>query len=98
MRTKKFFASAAKAVFALAAVLMMSTAFTACSSDKSDDPTPEPKFTNTVTLDDVGKPIIRAEYDNEGDGNYRIYFPSRMTEMNEWCYILTKTCSASPSS
>ena len=53
--------------------MMMSTAFTACSSDKSDDPTPEPKFTNTVTLDDVGKPIIRAEYDNEGDGNYRIY-------------------------
>lgn len=73
MRTKKFFASAAKAAFALAAVLMMSTAFTACSSDKSDDPTPEPKFTNTVTLDDVEKAILKAEYDPEGDGNYRIY-------------------------
>ena len=71
MRTKKFFASAAKAAFALAAAMMMSTAFTSCSKDNDDKP--EPKFTNTVTLDGVEKAILKAEYDPEGDGNYRIY-------------------------
>ena len=71
MRTKKFFASAAKGAFALAVAMMMSTAFTSCSKDNDDKP--EPKFTNTVTLDGVEKAILKAEYDPEGDGNYRIY-------------------------
>ena len=51
--------------------MMMSTAFTSCSKDNDDKP--EPKFTNTVTLDGVEKAILKAEYDPEGDGNYRIY-------------------------
>ena len=71
MRTKKFFASAAKAAFALAAAMMMSTAFTSCSKDNDDKP--EPKFTNTVTLDGVEKPIVKAEYKDMLNGNYALY-------------------------
>lgn len=71
MRTKKFFASAAKAAFALAAAMMMSTAFTSCSKDNDDKP--EPKFTNTVTLDGVEKPILKAEYEDKLNGNYALY-------------------------
>ena len=71
MRTKKFFASAAKAAFALAAAMMMSTAFTSCSKDNDDKP--EPKFTNTVTIDGVEKPIVKAEYKDMLNGNYALY-------------------------
>ena len=71
MRTKKFFASAAKAAFALAAAMMMSTAFTTCSKDNDDKP--EPKFTNTVTLDGVEKAILKAEYKDMLNGNYALY-------------------------
>ena len=71
MRTKKFFASAAKAAFALAAAMMMSTAFTSCSKDNDDKP--EPKFTNTVTIDGVEKPIVKAEYEDKLNGNYALY-------------------------
>ena len=71
MKTTSFFASAAKAAFALAAVVMMSTVFTSCSKD-SDDPKPEPKA-NTVTIDGVEKPIVKAEYKDEGDGDYSLY-------------------------
>lgn len=71
MRTKKFFASAAKAAFALAAAMMMSTAFTSCSKDNDDKP--EPKFTNTVTLDGVEKAILKAEYKDMLNGNYALY-------------------------
>ena len=71
MRTKKFFASAAKAAFALAAAMMMSTAFTSCSKDNDDKP--EPKFTNTVTIDGVEKPIVKAEYADKINGNYALY-------------------------
>ena len=71
MRTKKFFASAAKAAFALAAAMMMSTAFTSCSNDNDDKP--EPKFTNTVTIDGVEKPIVKAEYKDMLNGNYALY-------------------------
>ena len=71
MRTKKVFASAAKAAFALAAAMMMSTAFTSCSKDNDDKP--EPKFTNTVTLDGVEKAILKAEYEDKLNGNYALY-------------------------
>lgn len=71
MRTKKFFASAAKAAFALAAAMMMSTAFTSCSKDNDDKP--EPKFTNTVTIDGVEKAIVKAEYKDMLNGNYALY-------------------------
>ena len=71
MRTKKFFASAAKTAFALAAAMMMSTAFTSCSKDNDDKP--EPKFINTVTIDGVEKPIVKAEYKDMLNGNYALY-------------------------
>lgn len=71
MRTKKFFASAAKGAFALAVAMMMSTAFTSCSKDNDDKP--EPKFTNTVTLDGVEKAILKAEYKDMLNGNYALY-------------------------
>ena len=37
MKTKQFLAGASKTVFALAAVVMMSSVFTACSKDNNDD-------------------------------------------------------------
>ena len=78
MKTKSFLASAAKAALALATVVMMSAAFTACSSSNDDDggggtpPSPEPKA-QTVTLDGEEKPILKAEYEDGGDGNYFLY-------------------------
>lgn len=75
MRTNKFFANAASKVLALAAVVMMSMAFTACSSD-NDDPKPNPKpglKAQTVILDGMEKPVLSAEYRNEGGGNYYLY-------------------------
>ena len=73
MITKQFFASAAKAAFALAAVVMMSAVFTSCSKD-SDEPEPEPKFTNTVTIDGAERAILKAEYEDKKDGDYILYF------------------------
>ena len=67
-----FFASAAKAAFALAAVLMTSTVFTSCSKDNDDDPKPEPKA-NTVTIDGAERPILKAEYEDKNDGDYNLY-------------------------
>lgn len=58
MIKKGFFASAAKTVFALAAVVMMSTAFTSCSKDNNDEPVPQ---LGTVTLDGVEKPILKSD-------------------------------------
>ena len=52
MKTTSFLASAAKAAFALAAVVMMSATFTSCSKDSDDDNLPELKA-QTVTLDGV---------------------------------------------
>ena len=72
MTKNLFFASAAKAAFALAAVLMTSTVFTSCSKDNSDEPKPEPKA-NTVTIDGAERPILKAEYKDEGNGNYSLY-------------------------
>ena len=48
---------------------MMSAVFTACSKDNDDDNPPAPK-TQIVVLDDVEKPIVKAEYRDQGKGNY----------------------------
>ena len=58
MKTKTFLASCAKATFALATVVMMSTAFTSCSKDNNDEPVPQ---LGTVTLDGVEKPILKSD-------------------------------------
>lgn len=74
MKQNNFFANAASKALALAAAVMMSAAFTSCSKDSDDDngslPTPKAQ---TVTLDGVEKPILKAEYDDEGDGDYNLY-------------------------
>ena len=74
MNKKTFFANVASKALALAAAVMMSMAFTACSSDNNDEPKPKPEmFSNTVTLDGVEKPILKAKYDDRGKGNYFLY-------------------------
>ena len=74
MTRKNFFAKAAGRTLALAAtVMMMSAAFTACSSD-NDEPKPDPKpelKAQTVTMDGKEKPILKAEYKDEG--GYSLY-------------------------
>ena len=74
MSKKLFFTSAAKAAFAFAAVVMMSTVFTSCSKDSDDDngglPTPKAQ---TVTIDGVEKPILNAEYNDVAGDNYYLY-------------------------
>ena len=72
MTKNLFFASCAKAAFALAAVVMMSTVFTSCSKDNDDEPKAEPKA-NTVTIDGAERPIVKAEYKDKGNGNYKLY-------------------------
>ena len=72
MNKKTFFTRAASKALALAATVMMSAAFTACSSS-NDDPTTEPKA-NTVTIDGEEKPILKAGYQYWGDGNYVLFF------------------------
>ena len=72
MSKKNFLVSAAKAAFALAAVVMMSAVFTSCSKDDDDDDAK--KFTNTVTFGGMEKPIVKAEYEDRGSGNYNIFF------------------------
>ena len=73
MKRNNFFANVASKALALAAtVMMMSAAFTACSSS-NDEPTTEPKA-NTVTLDGAEKPILKAEYIDYVDGNYVLFF------------------------
>ena len=57
MTKKVFFASCAKTVFTIAAVVMMSTAFISCSKDNNDEPVPQ---LGTVTLDGTEKPILKA--------------------------------------
>ncbi|WP_455537321.1 hypothetical protein [Prevotella koreensis] len=74
MSKKLFLASAAKAAFALAAAVMMSAAFTSCSKDSDDDngglPTPKAQ---TVILDGVEKPILKAEYNDVSGDSYYLY-------------------------
>ena len=79
MTKNLFLASCAKVAFALATVMMMSAAFTACSSSNNDDdggggtpPSPEPKA-QTVTLDGAERPIVKAEYEDHNDGDYRLF-------------------------
>ena len=59
MTTKTILASCAKVAFALATVVMMSTAFTSCSKDNNDEPVPQ---LGTVTIDGTEKPILKARY------------------------------------
>ena len=74
MKRNNFFAKAAGRTLALAAtVMMMSAAFTACSSD-NDEPKPDPKpelKAQTVTIDGKEKPILKAEYKDKG--GYSLY-------------------------
>ena len=76
MKRNNFFANVASKALALAAtVMMMSAAFTACSNS-NDEPTPEPlpePKAQTVTLDGEEKPILKAEYEDGGDGNYFLF-------------------------
>ena len=79
MKRNNFFANAASKALALATVVMMSAAFAACSSSNNDDdggggtpPPPEPKA-QTVTLDGAEKPILKAEYEDRGNGNYLLF-------------------------
>ena len=67
MTKNLFFARAAKTIFAFATVVMMSTAFASCSKDNND----EPKFTGTVTVNGVERPIVKAEY--AGNQSYTMY-------------------------
>ena len=67
MTKNLFFTRAAKTIFAFATVVMMSTAFASCSKDNND----EPKFTGTVTVNGVERPIVKAEY--AGNQSYTIY-------------------------
>ena len=66
MTKNLFFARAAKTIFAFATVVMMSTAFASCSKDND-----EPKFTGTVTVNGVERPIVKAEY--AGNQSYTMY-------------------------
>ena len=73
MKKNNLLANVASKALALAAVMMMSGAFTACSSD--DDDTPQPEQTpNTIVLDGVTMPITDAGIDEDGfnEGNYEI--------------------------
>ena len=45
---------------------------TAIGDDPTPEPLPEPKA-QTVTLDGKEKPIVKAEYEDYGDGNYNLY-------------------------
>ena len=73
MIKKRFFASCAKVAFALAAVVMMSTAFTSCSKDNNDDDGGGVGVA-TITIDGIEKTVVRTEYEEKSDGNYEIYF------------------------
>ena len=78
MKQNKFFANVASKALALAAAVMMMSAATACSKDSDNDngggttPLPEPKA-QTVTIDGVENSIVKAEYEDEGNGNYFLY-------------------------
>ena len=51
---------------------MMSTVFTSCSKDNDDEPKPSPKA-GTVTIDGAERPILKAEYEDRGNGNYLLF-------------------------
>lgn len=71
MKKNNLLASMAGKALALAAAMMMSMAFTACSSDDDDV---VPTFTNTIVLDGVSMPITDAGIDEDefNEGNYEI--------------------------
>ena len=71
MKKNNLFASMASKALALAAVVMMSMAFTACSSD-DDEPKPE-QTPNTATIDGKTMPVIAAFYEDNDNGNFTVY-------------------------
>ncbi len=79
MKMKNFLAATAKVAFSLAAVVMMSAAFIACSKESGDDPKPNPNAElpvpkpQTVTLDGVEKPILRTKCKDYKNGHYTLY-------------------------
>ena len=98
MNKKTFFANAASKALALAATVMMSLAFAACGSDSNDDGgsggTPEPlptPNTQTVTLDGVEKPILKAEYEDKGyNNNYLLYLYLSVDYKEDVQFVLNK--------
>ena len=98
MTKNLFLASCAKAAFTIATVMMMSAAFTACSSS-NDDPTPEPlpePKAQTVTLDGAEKPILKAEYKDKADGNYILYFYLSADEKEQVVLHINKDVFGTP--
>ena len=73
MKQNNFFANAASKALALAAAVMMSAAFTSCSKDSDNDDDAK-KFTNTVTIGGMEKPIVKAEYEDRDGGDYKLFF------------------------
>lgn len=69
MKQNNVFANLGSKALALAAVVTMSLAFTACSSDNNEEPEIKP---NTVTIDGKKKTVYEAEYEDKTDGNYII--------------------------
>ena len=69
MRQNNVFANLASKALALTAVVTMSLAFTACSSDNNEEPENKP---NTVAINGRKKPVLEAEYEDKKDGNYII--------------------------
>lgn len=74
MKKDNLLANMAGKVLAFAAAMMMSVAFTACSGNDDDtqEPQPEPSFTNTVTVDGKTMPVLLAEYGENKDGLFEI--------------------------
>ena len=81
MKTKAFFANVVSKFLALATIVMISIAFTACSKDsKNDDDNgggggeqPKPTYAGYVTFGNEQKPIQKAEYKFWGNNDYTIY-------------------------
>ena len=79
MKKNLFFANAAKAAFALAAVFMMSIALASCGGDDKDDPNPGPSpkpnpnpelRENALTLNGKDYAIAKASIIDIGQDNY----------------------------
>ena len=58
MRQNNVFANLASKALALTAVVTMSLAFTACSSDNNEEPENKP---NTVAINGRKKPVLEAD-------------------------------------
>ena len=74
MSKNLFFASAAKTLFALATVVMMSAVLTSCSKDNDDNngslPEAQP---NTVVINGTERKVVSAEYRSREGVSYYLY-------------------------